>query len=136
MNKDRDHYQVERVWGLYDVLANFKNMKVKELVVNPNSCLSFQKHDHRSEFWIVNEGIARVILSHDYPESHNKDSLEKRQQYVENGSRTIVLHKHDYVHIPVGEWHQLINPSNKPLSIVEIQYGPMCEEQDIERFYQ
>jgi mannose-6-phosphate isomerase-like protein (cupin superfamily) len=127
---------VERVWGFYDIIANFKNTKVKELVVKPNTCLSFQRHKHRSEFWLVNEGIARVILSTDYQESCSRGDLLSREELIEQDCWTVVLRKHEYLHIPVGEWHQLINPSNKELSIIEIQYGDMCEEQDIERLYQ
>jgi mannose-6-phosphate isomerase-like protein (cupin superfamily) len=35
--------------------------------------------------------------------------------------------------VPVGEWHQLTNPFDVPLKIVEIQYGSQCDEDDIER---
>lgn len=136
MNKDPEFYDVERVWGWYDVLANFKNTKVKELVVKPNTCLSFQRHKHRSEFWLVNEGIARVVLSNDFPESCSRGNPDRRQELIERAARTVILHKHQHLHIPQGEWHQLINPSNKELSIVEIQYGDMCDEVDIERLYQ
>jgi mannose-1-phosphate guanylyltransferase len=127
---------VERVWGFYDVIANFKSTKVKELVVKPNTCLSFQRHKHRSEFWLVNEGIARVVLSTDYQESCSRGDPYSREELIERDCWTVVLRKHEHLHIPVGEWHQLINPSNKELSIIEIQYGDMCEEQDIERLYQ
>jgi mannose-6-phosphate isomerase-like protein (cupin superfamily) len=44
-----------------------------------------------------------------------------------------VLEKHEEYRIPVGEWHQLMNPWEVPLRIVEIQYGESCVEEDIER---
>jgi len=31
------------------------------------------------------------------------------------------------------EWHQLTNPYDQPLKLVEIQYGEQCVEEDIER---
>lgn len=135
-NKDSKKFAVQRDWGVYDVLANFKNMKVKELVVSPNSCMSFQRHKHRSEFWIVESGIARVILANDFPESCSRGDLNRRQELIERAARTVILHKHDHLHVPKGEWHQVLNPSHVPLHIVEIQYGEFCDEVDIERLYQ
>jgi mannose-6-phosphate isomerase-like protein (cupin superfamily) len=44
-----------------------------------------------------------------------------------------MLDKHDQLHVAVQEWHQLTNPHNHPLKIVEIQYGEQCVEEDIER---
>jgi mannose-6-phosphate isomerase-like protein (cupin superfamily) len=37
------------------------------------------------------------------------------------------------VNIPCGVWHKLVNESDKPLQIVEIQHGHKCVEEDIER---
>ena len=41
--------------------------------------------------------------------------------------------KHQSLHISKEEWHQLANDTNKPVKIVEIQYGINCVEEDIER---
>ena len=38
----------------------------------------------------------------------------------------VIFHK-------VTEWHQLINTGDKPLEIIELQFGEACEEIDIER---
>jgi mannose-6-phosphate isomerase-like protein (cupin superfamily) len=35
--------------------------------------------------------------------------------------------------VPVADWHQLTNPFDAPVKIVEIQYGEQCIEEDIER---
>ena len=70
-----------RVWGHYKVLGDFNGVKVKELVVSPSMCLSFQKHEHREEFWCVNNGVARVILAEDYPRGSKKveqDLIEEK----------------------------------------------------------
>jgi mannose-6-phosphate isomerase-like protein (cupin superfamily) len=37
------------------------------------------------------------------------------------------------VWISKGEWHQLVNETDRPLQLVEIQYGEDCVEEDIER---
>lgn len=109
--------KTERKWGYYRVLhSDGPSLKVKELVVEPGKSLSIQKHNFRSEYWIVSEGIATV--NH----GDNPAILE-----------TTRLQKHEEIHIPVGTWHQLVNDTNQDLRIVEIQYGINCIEEDIIR---
>ena len=36
-------------------------------------------------------------------------------------------------HVKANEWHQIVNRTNKPTSIIEIQYGEETTEDDIER---
>ena len=107
-----------RPWGYYRVLhENGKEVKVKELTVNPGQCLSMQKHEQRAEHWFISEGTAEVYTLN---RSSDQELLG-------------VFHKHQSLHIKKTEWHQLCNPSNSPLKIVEIQYGNDCKEEDIER---
>ncbi len=109
--------KTERQWGYYRVLHEVAGMKVKELTVNPRCSLSMQRHQHRAEYWIVSEGQAVVnsIMAGGY-------ALPSTE-----------LAKHEEYKIPVNEWHQLTNPYDEPVKIVEIQYGERCEEEDIER---
>lgn len=110
--------KTQRGWGYFRVLyEDGHETKVKELVVNPNSCLSLQRHKHRSEHWIVTNGTASVLTGHE-PEWVVKKYLSKHQE----------------IDIPVGTWHQLRNETNEPLKIIEIQHGFNCFEEDIERF--
>ena len=109
--------KTERQWGYYRVLHEVPGMKVKELTVNPGKSLSMQRHQSRSEFWIVSEGQAMVNRS--TPLNFDLPPAE--------------LNKHDQLHIVQQEWHQLTNPYSHPLKIVEIQYGGQCIEEDIER---
>jgi cytidyltransferase-like protein len=109
--------KTERPWGYYRVLHEVPGMKVKELTVEPGKSLSMQRHDHRSEYWIVSEGRANVNRM--MPSGYALPSGE--------------LAKHEEYKIPVGEWHQLTNPYDEPVKIVEIQYGSKCIEEDIER---
>jgi cytidyltransferase-like protein len=106
-----------RQWGYYRVLHEVPGMKVKELIVNPGKSLSMQRHKLRAEYWIVSEGIA-VVNSH-----------------LSGGSQlpAKTLKKHDEYKVPVANWHQLTNPFDAPVKIVEIQYGEQCIEEDIER---
>ena len=103
--------KTERPWGYYTVLHEVPGMKVKELTVNPHSQLSMQRHKQRSEYWIVSEGRALVKFE----------------------TTSVFLGPHEAADIDVGAWHQLINPHDQPLKIVEIQYGLDCVEEDIER---
>jgi cytidyltransferase-like protein len=109
--------KTERPWGYYRVLHTVPGMKVKELTVNPGQKLSMQKHYHRAEYWIVSEGKAAV-------------ASQMEGGYMMPGK---VLEQHQEYKVPKGEWHQLSNPFDAPVKIVEIQYGERCEEEDIER---
>jgi cytidyltransferase-like protein len=109
--------KTERPWGYYRVLHEVPGMKVKELTVNPGCSLSMQRHQHRAEYWIVSEGQAAVNRA--TPLNFELDPA--------------MLDKHDQLHVTVQEWHQLTNPYEHPLKIVEIQYGEQCIEEDIER---
>jgi len=109
--------KTERQWGYYRVLHEVPGMKVKELTVNPGKSLSMQRHNHRAEYWIVSEGQAAV----------------NRATPMDYQLPTAMLDKHDQLHVAVQEWHQLTNPYDHPLKIVEIQYGEQCVEEDIER---
>lgn len=103
--------KTERAWGYYRVLHEIPGTKVKELTVMPGKSLSMQRHFHRSEMWFVSEGKCVVGFG---------DGEQERELY-------------QFQYIPVGQWHQLQNPFDKPCKIVEIQYGDKCEENDIER---
>ena len=109
--------KTERQWGYYRVLHEVPGMKVKELTVNPGCSLSMQRHNLRAEYWIVSEGQAAV----------------NRATPLDFELAPAMLDKHDQLHIAVQEWHQLTNPYEHPLKIVEIQYGEQCIEEDIER---
>lgn len=110
--------KIERVWGYYRVLyENGKQVKVKELTVDPGQSLSMQKHQQRAEHWFIVEGDAEVY------------SINKSTDHELVG----IYHKHQHLFISKNEWHQLCNPRNTPLKIVEIQYGEDCKEEDIER---
>jgi cytidyltransferase-like protein len=109
--------KTERPWGYYRILHEVPGMKVKELTVNPGCSLSMQRHNLRSEYWIVSEGQATV----------------NRATPLNFELAPAILDQHDQLHVAVQEWHQLTNPYEHPLKIVEIQYGEQCVEEDIER---
>ncbi len=109
--------KTERPWGYYRVLHDVPGIKVKELTVEPGKSLSMQRHELRSEYWIVSEG--RAVVNRATPLDFELPAAE--------------LNKHDQLHVTKQEWHQLTNPYDIPLRIVEIQYGEQCVEEDIQR---
>jgi cytidyltransferase-like protein len=110
--------KTQRQWGYYRILhEDGKEVKVKELTVDPGKTLSMQRHQERAEHWFVVEGTANVYTL-------NKSSdCELIDRYT----------KHQTLHIPKTQWHMLANETDEPLRIVEIQYGINCIEEDIER---
>jgi len=111
--------KTDRAWGYYRVLHEVgSNTKLKELTVNPKTCLSMQRHDHRAEFWFVAEGEATVYTV----DSNSTDTDVK-----------CYMKMHEHTWIKPNEWHQLCNETDHPLKLIEIQYGDNCVEEDIER---
>jgi len=108
--------KTDRPWGYYRILHDVPGCKVKELTVNPGKSLSMQKHNLRAEYWLVSEGSAVV------------------NRWAEDFDLPpVLLNRHDEYCVPVEEWHQLTNPYDTPVRVVEIQYGENCIEEDIER---
>jgi cytidyltransferase-like protein len=109
--------KTERPWGYYRILHEVSGTKVKELTINPGQSLSMQRHAKRHEFWHVTEG--NCVLEHRLPSGYALPPLD--------------MTTFSQVQIPQGDWHKLTNPYNEPCRIVEIQYGSVCIEDDIER---
>ena len=109
--------KTERPWGYYRVLHEVSGCKVKELTVEPGNSLSMQRHEFRSEYWLVTHGscVVNSMMSGGY------------------ALPSTLLKEHQEYKVPLGEWHQLTNPYDVPCKIVEIQYGENCIEEDIER---
>jgi mannose-6-phosphate isomerase-like protein (cupin superfamily) len=108
---------VDRSWGYYRVFyENGPETKVKELVCNPHSKLSLQRHFDRKELWFFMEGEGYINTLKD-------GNLVTMGPYK----------KHDIIIIDYEEWHQLVNEKDIPIKIIEIQYGRNCVEEDIER---
>ena len=107
-----------RAWGYYRVLhEQGKEIKVKELTVGAKTCLSMQKHKDRAEHWFVAEGTATVYTL----------NVGTDMDLVGN------YNKFESLHINKEQWHKLCNETDKPLRVIEIQYGENCIEEDIER---
>ena len=110
--------KTSRAWGYYRVLHEVGTQtKLKELTVNPKTCLSMQRHEKRAEFWFVAEGEASVY------------TLDSASDHDLVGN----YKQHENIFIKRDQWHMLCNETDNPLKLIEIQYGENCIEDDIER---
>jgi mannose-1-phosphate guanylyltransferase/mannose-6-phosphate isomerase len=108
-----NHYEELRPWGSFIVIAEGVNYKVKKIIINPLSKLSYQSHNLRNEHWVVVSGKAHVRVN--------------RKVYQINQDESMYIKK--------KQKHQLINNSkSKILEIVEVQTGDTVEESDIIRY--
>ncbi|MCL2297398.1 MAG: mannose-1-phosphate guanylyltransferase/mannose-6-phosphate isomerase [Proteobacteria bacterium] len=99
-------------WGRYTVLHESANVKVKEIEVAPGEALSLQRHQRRSEHWVVTQGTAKVT----------------------RGEESFTIQHNESAFIPAGVKHRLENPGEIPLLLIEVQCGSYFGEDDIERF--
>lgn len=104
--------EVTRPWGSYKSIESGDCFQVKWLKVSPGHQLSAQLHQKRSEHWVVVSGHARVTI----------------------GDRTFDLEENESAFVPRGTLHRLTNPSDDPLTVIEVQHGSYLGEDDIIRF--
>jgi cytidyltransferase-like protein len=109
----------KRKWGLFKTLYTYGHeVKIKELVLEPECSISLQKHQKRNEFWVVLEGGCIIQYGHELVDL-----------------RTLKYSRGQFIHIEKNMIHKLINSSKiNKLKLLEIQHGEMCNESDIERF--
>jgi len=101
-----------RPWGKYINLFSGKGFLLKELVINPKSSISLQKHTYRSERWTIISGKPKITI--------NKKKFFK--------------YPNETAFIPKGAVHRIENAFNKPVQIVEVQTGSILKESDIVRY--
>lgn len=116
--KKKDIFQAEifpkdhRPWGWFETLTFDNNFKVKLIYVKPGAALSLQSHKHRSEHWIVVEGIAKI-------------TVDENVKIVKEGQS---------VYVPLGSVHRMENPGKFPMFLIEVQIGTYLGEDDIIRY--
>ncbi|MFM5959820.1 MAG: phosphomannose isomerase type II C-terminal cupin domain, partial [Dolichospermum sp.] len=108
-----------RPWGIYYVMEDKPNYKVKKILVNPGNRLSLQSHKHRSEHWIVVTGTATV-------EIRNIGKEEKDWVYD--------IQPNESCYIKANTVHRVANYGKIPLVFIEVQVGEYTGEDDITRY--
>lgn len=101
-----------RPWGRYDIIETGKGYQIKRILVEPHQRLSYQRHKHRSERWVIVKGTATVTL----------DGVETTYMLGET------------IHVGVMMKHRVANNGDTPLLFIEVQLGDYLGEDDIERF--
>ena len=105
------HCTVHRPWGTYTVLDEGTRFKLKRIIVKSGASLSLQKHQHRSEHWVVLSGEATVV----------------------NGEAEILVGPNESTYIPAGTPHRLMNRGEIDCVMIEVQVGSYVGEDDIVR---
>ncbi|HEV2706568.1 MAG TPA: phosphomannose isomerase type II C-terminal cupin domain [Pyrinomonadaceae bacterium] len=100
-----------RPWGSFTVLDEGAGYKVKRIEVLAGKRLSYQRHAHRAEHWIIVGGCARVTLD----------------------GREIELLTGETIDIAIGAAHRIENPGTDLLVFIEIMRGDYLGEDDITR---
>ncbi|KKW33469.1 MAG: Mannose 6 phosphate isomerase [Candidatus Uhrbacteria bacterium GW2011_GWA2_52_8d] len=101
-----------RPWGFYEILETSPNHQVKRHVIHPGKRNSYQRHQRRTEYWIIVEGRCRATIN---------------DVFVDAGPGELIS-------VPVGTKHRWENPNTSPLVLIEVQTGDYFGEDDIERF--
>ena len=101
----------ERPWGNYHKVFQEPGVWVKRVEVKPGARLSLQKHQKRSEKWVVVAGSGVAII--------NEVEIQ-----VAPGS---------VVYVPLGAVHRIGNTGQVPLVFVEVATGNYLAEDDIVR---
>jgi mannose-6-phosphate isomerase len=108
---DHEPTSAERPWGAWFVLDEGPGYKVKRIEVAPGHRLSYQTHAHRSEHWLVVQGVATFVV----------DGV------------TTVAGPGEHVDVEQGAAHRIGNDGEETVIIIEIQKGAYTGEDDIQR---
>lgn len=108
-----------RPWGVYYVMEDKPDFKVKKIIVTEGQRLSLQSHKHRSEHWVVVGGVATVQIRREEDPGHIGHQL---------------LYPNESCYIPQGHVHRLANHGTEPLVLIEVQTGSYTGEDDIIRY--
>ena len=98
--------------GKYINLFSGKHFLLKELIVNPKSSISLQKHNFRSERWTIISGKPKITID-------NKKFFSKQNESI---------------FVPKGAIHRIENNFKVPVKIIEVQMGSVLKENDIIRY--
>lgn len=104
----------KRQWGEYRVIDSSvyedgcKSL-TKELVIEPGKQLSYQRHAYRSETWVIVSGTGEIVVDGDVKEIHAGMTIEIKKGVLHS------IRAKDQIHA------------------IEVQFGDMLEEDDIER---
>ncbi len=103
--------RVPRPWGWFENICERPGFKVKRIGISPGRQLSLQRHRQRAEHWVVVTGTAWATV----------------------GEQAFELQVGQHADIALGQVHRLANRTALELEVVEVQFGLVLDEDDIER---
>ena len=104
--------KIDRPWGHYLLLVKTDEYLIKQIVILPKKSISLQKHNHRSEHWIVLSGQASIIIN----------------------NKKMLLNESESAFVAANDKHKITNNTAQPLIILETQLGKILSEEDIIRY--
>tara|TARA_B100001564_G_scaffold328881_1_gene312937 strand:- start:217 stop:588 length:372 start_codon:yes stop_codon:yes gene_type:complete len=104
--------KINRPWGHYHLLVKANEYLIKQIFIFPKKSISLQKHNHRSEHWIVLSGKADIIIN----------------------NKKMILRESESAFVPAKDLHKITNNTLDPLIILETQLGKILSEEDIVRY--
>ena len=104
--------KIDRPWGHYLLLVKNDEYLIKQIVILPKKSISLQKHNHRSEHWIVLSGQASIIIN----------------------DKKMLLNESESAFVAANDKHKITNNTTQPLVILETQLGKILSEEDIIRY--
>lgn len=91
----------EKSWGTYKVIDIEKESLTIKITLNPGESMNYHSHERRDEVWTVISGLGMTVV----------DGME---QEIKAG---------DVITMARGCRHTILNTTDKPLKLVEIQLG-------------
>ena len=107
-----NNYKEDRPWGSFEILHEENELKIKRIIVKPQSRLSLQSHQHRSENWTIIKGEAVVTID----------------------DKEIPCSANNSVFIPAQAKHRISNQGEQDVIFIEVQTGSYLGEDDIVRY--
>lgn len=111
----------ETPWGWWRLVDDEPITKI--IGVNPGGMLSLQSHINRTETWVPED--TGLVL---YRIKWNKTWLDWESQ-----AEIQIMRQHNTYFIDKNDKHRLINPTDRPLKLIEIIGGAYSED-DIVRY--
>jgi len=104
-----DHSTVQMPWGVRCTLPGSDLSRVRRLTINPGMRIAVQCPAANAAHLVVVTGTAQVAL----------------------GAQSRALDARDSTDVPGGTTYRIENPGLRPVELVEMQFGPAFEEDDI-----
>jgi len=139
---------LEKPWGSFLSFVMNDRANVKLISVLPHRSLSYQYHRKRGELWFILQNGVRVVLGD--PEVLRGDPAtapllkgaedegrllgDEELAVLREKLRSFELSPGEFIYVPKGFIHTLINPSEGVAMVLEVAIG-YFEEEDVIRIY-